>query len=632
MVYEQPTSYEFFYQGNYSPLDPNYGSLFLGYRIPFSQLQLHTNPQTANIIAEASDRLSQGVRGVMVNVLEPMVFENIPKQLFEEVRRLHKLVGAEPSMHAPIIDPSGFTREGWSEKSREEAELQLKSIIEKAHILDPEGNIPVTIHASMLPSTEWWKKVPGEKEEIYVVNTETRQLLSLPYEERYYPGPEKQEGLKEKFISPGIRKEVFFPEEQIKKLNAMQWHNRLLELSRNFIEAEKILLDAVPAAVPILAEMKELEEKVKRGELSREKAREELEKIMTPEQRKALAEIEMIKPIYEEIGMKLKTAFDEFYRECSERMSKVEEKEKKIYETAVENLKEIGKKIYEAERSEDPVLMHTAFSEAMQKLDSVAKIVGPPRIYKPVEEFLLPHTSKTIGNVAFEAFKKYREKAPVIALENVYPFMAFSRADSLKKLIEESRKVFLEKAIKEGYDYEEAKKAAEKLIGATWDVGHIYLLKKEGYKEEEIIKETAKIAPFVKFVHLTDNFGYEDSHLAPGMGEIPFKEILKELEKAGKVRVKHAIEAGGLLNLGAPGGRLIFPTTLEAFGVPIYTYEPRAPFWNQLQYLQAAYSMGYGPISTSLGIYEFVGFANLPAELGGRIPGRKEGFAGTPME
>ncbi|MEM4702926.1 MAG: sugar phosphate isomerase/epimerase [Candidatus Pacearchaeota archaeon] len=622
MVYEQPKSYEVFYEGTYSQLEPTYGPLFLGYRVPFSSLQLHTNPQTANIITEASDRLSSGVKGVMVNVLDPRTFENIPKQLFDEVRQLHKLVGAEPSMHAPIIDPAGFGGRGeWSEHSRQEAEMQLKNVIDRAHALDPSGNIPVTVHASMMPSTEWWKKAPEEKALVYAINTETNQIAPLPYEEKFYPGPE------------GVRKVTFTTEDQLEAVNQTHWRTRIVDINKDFIHAEEVLSRAFPIIAPVWSELKAIEKKILEQGPTPE-LKEELDSInrnLTQKQYEAFTQINAVVPIYEDVALKLSGAFNEIYKDYSEAIKReTNEKERKKYEEALEKIKEIGNDIYSAEKSREPVVMHQVFSKALHNLNEIARI-SPPKIYKSIEEFSLPHTSETVANVALHAYKKYGNKAPVIALENIYPNMAFSRADSLRKLIEESRKKFIEKAVNEGYSYDKARQIAENLIGATWDVGHAFMLKKHGYEKEEIIEETGAIAPFVKFVHLTDNFGFEDTHLPPGMGEVPFKELLKELEKAGKL--KQVIEAGGLLNLGREAGRVILPATLEALGPPAYSYQPRGPFWNQLPYLQGPYSLGYGSIfpEQHFNIYGG-GFSALPQELGGQVPGRGQRFSGAPME
>jgi len=34
-------------------------------------------------------------------------------------------------------------------------------------------------------------------------------------------------------------------------------------------------------------------------------------------------------------------------------------------------------------------------------------------------------------------------------------------------------------------------------------------------------------------IHLSDNFGYDDEHLTMGQGNIPFKEFMQNMEKAG---------------------------------------------------------------------------------------------------
>ena len=48
------------------------------------------------------------------------------------MRRLSEITGSKVSMHAPIIDASGFTQQGWSEQNRVAAEKQFNSVLEKA--------------------------------------------------------------------------------------------------------------------------------------------------------------------------------------------------------------------------------------------------------------------------------------------------------------------------------------------------------------------------------------------------------------------------------------------------------------------------------------------------------------------
>ena len=69
------------------------------------------------------------------------------------------------------------------------------------------------------------------------------------------------------------------------------------------------------------------------------------------------------------------------------------------------------------------------------------------------------------------------------------------------------------------------------------------MLRRYGYTEEEIIKETEKVAPLVKHVHLSDNFGFEHTELPMGMGNVPLKEMMEKLGEKG-FDAKKIIEAG----------------------------------------------------------------------------------------
>jgi hypothetical protein len=177
----------------------------------------------------------------------------------------------------------------------------------------------------------------------------------------------------------------------------------------------------------------------------------------------------------------------------------------------------------------------------------------------------------------------------------------------------------VEKLKERGFSESKAREIAEKTIGVTWDVGHINMLRKYGYTPEQIKVELEKIKPFIKHVHLTDNFGFSDSHLPPGMagiGEEIFKEIGELIKEKG---LKAAVEAP---TLAIAFGESPHYATLEAFGSPLA----------YLTYAMPTYFSGYGPIlpEQHFSIYG-AGFTTLPMEVGGQQPG-KGGFAGVPME
>jgi hypothetical protein len=191
-----------------------------------------------------------------------------------------------------------------------------------------------------------------------------------------------------------------------------------------------------------------------------------------------------------------------------------------------------------------------------------------------------------------------------------------------------SRDKFIENAVKEGMPEKEARNASEKMIGVTWDVGHINMLRKFGFSEEDIVKESAKIAPLLKHVHLSDNFGFEHTELPMGMGNVPIQKIMEKLGQKGFEAMK-VIEAG---NWWQHFKTSPFQQTLETFGSPIYGMK-MAPYWNQAVTTQGYFS-GYGQILPQIN-YETMGsgFSTLPAELGGqRQTGGRSRMSGSPME
>jgi len=139
-----------------------------------------------------------------------------------------------------------------------------------------------------------------------------------------------------------------------------------------------------------------------------------------------------------------------------------------------------------------------------------------------------------------ESQKKDLEKPLFIALENIYPEQYGSHPDELRHLIHKSRERMAGRLLEMGFSEEEAKKEAEEHIKATLDIGHLNIWKKYFTGSEEefkqwILNETEKLAQerIIGNIHLSDNFGYEDSHLSSGQGSAPIKEIIQILKKHG---------------------------------------------------------------------------------------------------
>ena len=99
-----------------------------------------------------------------------------------------------------------------------------------------------------------------------------------------------------------------------------------------------------------------------------------------------------------------------------------------------------------------------------------------------------------------------------------------------------------------GVSKEEAEKIAERHIKATLDTGHLNMWRKFWQDDPKLnreqndakfkgwyLKQVESLAKenMVGNVHLADNFGYQDDHLAPGQGNAPIKEAVAILKKNG---------------------------------------------------------------------------------------------------
>ena len=231
------------YQGGYSTFRSSYGDkeFFTGYHIPARDLSLTTDPRVANILQEVSSKLSTGVKQIEVSTASPEIFESVPKQHLKEINRLSKLTGVDISVHAPVVEPSGFTQQGFSESSRNAIERQMKQFVERAHEINPEGNIPVVFHSSAgLPSDI------VEKNRVLIINKDTGQMSAISKEPMHYPGREDME-----------KGKVESSENQIKIANLTDWDSSLLQINFYKESADKILSENAPLINHLIKDLKE---------------------------------------------------------------------------------------------------------------------------------------------------------------------------------------------------------------------------------------------------------------------------------------------------------------------------------------------------------------------------------------
>jgi hypothetical protein len=177
-----------------------------------------------------------------------------------------------------------------------------------------------------------------------------------------------------------------------------------------------------------------------------------------------------------------------------------------------------------------------------------------------------------------ETKDKSLENPLCITMENIYPESYGGHPDELKKLVLGSRKKMEEELIKKkGLSKLEAKEIAKTHIKATLDVGHLNMWRKyfDGNDKEFnkwAVKKTEELAKagIVGNVHLADNFGYQDEHLAPGQGNAPIKDIVKALKKH-KYDGPYTVECGSSATTDASYFHGLMKTW-EYLGSPVYSF------------------------------------------------------------
>ena len=605
------TNKEYFYSGNSYSLEPGSDSVYTGAKIGAGTIGATTSIQTANQVTEVTNLLNSGMKPVEISILQPEIFDMIPKQHLKEINRLSKLTGAEPTLHAPLLEPSGFTEQGWSEQNRELMERQLSDTVNRASDINPNGQMPVTIHASSVGGVEHMpakllKDLTDEEKERYgangliptrmiAVNQQTGEMMPLRREKRYYPN--KPEG------------KIYSPEEEIDIANSSYWDNKLSQLIFYKERGDELLSKNYLMIAP---EYK----KLATGEMT-EKAFENLIS-SNPEKKAAFNNLKNASLYLENTQQNLNSLYNEAYKLANDDAKKALLNASNKFEQGLRNSKDISH-----------------YSEALQNVINAMHTITvdrsgkglTPQVYKPVEEFITDKASETFSNVAYNAYKKFGDKAPIISIENPPYGMAMGDANNLKNLIEESRKKFVVTATKKGMSEEEAKRASKQMIGATWDTSHISMMRKQGFDKGELIEQAKTIAPFVKHVHLNDNFGFSHTDLPPGMGDVPFDKITAELKKAG-FKGKNIVEGGNFFQHFKTSPHTI---ALEAMGSPIYGAVAQ-PTWANSYGIMGVYSSGYGPFLPEHHFSMYgAGFSTLPQDLGGQMPGGQSRLSGTPM-
>jgi hypothetical protein len=595
-------------------------------KIPAGNFAFTTDPRTINQIKAVSDKISTGTKSIEVSGVSPQVLEAIPKQHFKEIQRLKDIAGVDLTFHGPLVEASGWGEGGWSEYAQKGAERQMTSAIERAHDLDPKGNIIVTFHSSnSLPELETTQyqeegKSPEVSELIVYDEYDGQATRVRPKEERL-------------FTEKGIPKKLT-PKEQLELDNEERWRRELANTNFHIVNGAESL--ERPSRVRLseddkkelgIKNISELYKLAKSPDFSKY-----LEKLSPDAKDDVIGYVDRIyygENYVRDAYNSLKKQFNKAWISAEKTGNKNDLNNLKEFQSKISKIASNEKEFSNYIKNPDNLLK---FSRLVQDGVNVLSSVDAPEALRPMNEFLVDKSSDTFANVALNSYKKFKSNAPVISIENPPAGAALSKGEDLKKLVKAAQDKFTKKAKDElGLSESEARKQAEKLIGVTWDVGHINMLRKYGYDDKALAKETEKVAKDIKHIHLSDNFGFEHTELPMGMGDVPLKAHKKALEKYGTQlkKLKQVVETGG------PWFEQFKNTpvteTLRAFGSPVYAMD-MSPTWNQTANASGGYWAGYGATLPEQHFSTYgAGFSNLPPELGGQMSGRNR-LSGSPME
>jgi hypothetical protein len=601
-----------FYQPGYNSFKPGDGAPnYLGKKnlISAGEMGMTTNPMVADQLSELSKHLNTGASTIELGSMNMKIFDSIPKQHFDELRRKGKLSEAKLSFHAPIqdMDPSGFGEQGWQESKQKLVERQLKEVIDKAAMIDKKGNIPVTIHGSV-SSGSTFKYEGGKKkyDTLFVVDKQTGQVKPIQESFQYQPG--MQEWSKEEARMDPIR--------ALKSTNSTTWRKDIDEVLFEKENADRIISDVYPLVKNVYSSIKSNPEKS--GELFNS---------LTPDQRELILKMQTADAHLHQAELNVTGVFDKAYQygENKKELKNLAEN----YDRSLNggyttqdyyNILEKAQSGNLTKKDEEKLMkIQSARLDLQNQSFAIQNFAEKLRKYNPqmlttIENFAIEKASETFSNVALHSYDKYGQGAPTVSIENLYQGTGFSQGEDLKNLIEKSQEKFIEKAVKKGKSKSEAEKMAKKLIGATFDVGHLNMSRAYGFSEENLVKEAEAIKKHVKHVHLTDNFGNADVHLPIGMGNVPVQALLEALGDEGE-RARKINEVGGWFEHFKTNP---FPELLGGAGSQVYSTGD-GPMWAQSPGFQQSYVEGYGQMLPDINYQTFgAGFSQLPSSLGGQ--------------
>ncbi|MEK6936717.1 MAG: TIM barrel protein [Nanoarchaeota archaeon] len=495
----------------------------------------------------------------------------------EELRQLAKVNDIELTTHSPANAPglSGFSERGFSQEVQEASLKELKRTIEFAADVARGG--PIAVHTQEFPRAAFeagkeFEAFPEEKEKapIYFVNQKTGAIEALPRDhEISVPegGFQNPKRTKEGFVEKWEKKKISeFEEEALKKgeKNVAQYiFKEIYQKDLEFAEIE---------ARHQAAQAKKIEREAAYLENTRKELRQQEKSDPEKAHDRAMEFVrELEQSTREVLAPRYGTPeFKEYLKNPIKYVEEIEERTKRIKEQAFE-----------------------AADQAKLKIEDTQKKLGD---IKPIEEFALGKTSDAVARAAMFGYNKETQmkkegvkdmKPIVICPENVWTEYYGGHPKELKNIITKSRQAFSQKLVKEKNILKvEADKIAEERIKATFDIGHVNVWRK-WFKEDDptgekfnkwVMKEVDELVKdkIIGHVHINDNFGYEDIHIAPGQGNAPIKEFVDKISKAG-FKGKMVVEAGGQRE-----DESVLSHAWKTLGSPIYRIDSVGSSWTDI--------------------------------------------------
>ena len=550
----------------------------------------------------------------------PEMFDKLKR---EEVRQLAKINGVTLSTHATlaISGVSGITEQGFSDKARTGNLMELKRTIDFA--ADTARGGAIVVHTNEFQREVKDKQfIMGSKkdETIFIADKESGKLYGFKKEDKLSI-PKWKTDKKGNYVD--------IDGKPIDKFN--DYSKRVLEQNKNekqdwdeidyegFKNKVKEWNTAHPKEKPLVPEkeffflqhLQKIQAESPRGMQYLQSASEaQKQYLKMTEDAKAFKELEKGKKYDDKFLLKMLS------NEYSEGIIQKYKDEKwapsKILEKEAERIK-----------GEASFYMEGYIGFERQKMEI-------EKIYEradTIENVGVQRSAETLAEAAIYAYQieklKNIDKPMFIAPENMMAEWGYgSHPEELKNIIIKSREqmvkyltepkiedpngkkddkgklIMIQNPYYRKLDRKQAEKIAKDHIKATFDIGHANtwakyfnaenpnLSEDERKKKFDVwlldqVKDLSK-AGVLGHIHLSDNFGYYDEHLSPGMGNAPMEKFMEIIRKDPNYEGKVIVEWGSQPSVEQRSEAMLGAWAKLASS-PIYRIEGRGPKWTDIE-------------------------------------------------